>query len=904
MVVIPFRVEAFRSCFNLVVADGIKILPDGKIGNYAFQNCQKLSGGLTIDDATDEDNLISTIGDYAFIDTGLTKLNLPPIKSIAGHAFENCVLLEGPSEPKYSELKIESISEYAFSGNVLLHFTKIISTSIGTHAFEFCRNLGSDIFIYNKPKQNPAANVGSYSFYSCDKLGSLTYDLSHLAAYKKIEEKDKIQIPQYAFAKSGLSGKLIIPHTVTKIDDYAFLNCYNISEVEINRKNTVTLEIGKYAFCNSNIGNELLIPRFVTVIDECAFAKTSIRSLTVEGTSFKEPITTRQSNPPYKSLKTDIKTGAFSDCKNLETVVFGNETIEIVSDTFKGCHFKSMTLGNINTIPNDAFIGMTEMEGTFDIPDSIKTIGERAFSECSNIKKIEISSNSNLETIGIAAFYKCKNLESIVIPPKVTTINNYAFYQCINLKTVTILIHSQESKDITINDYAFYGCVKLEGPLTLPEGLSSIGEGAFQGCELLTGSLTFPDSLTEIKERAFMGCRTLSGGLNFGANFDTIGAYAFCRCSNLNGNLNFVDYIYTDNTQPTPVVKGKTLNIHEGAFQDCSGLTGDINIPLRCKLYNGNTLSSNVFKGCSSFRGNLNLPDDCISIPKGTFCNCINLKGEIKSNLIYIGDEAFRNCGNLIGSIDLTSYNYNKFIGAYAFSNCTGLNGQLIFKDFASGVLIKIGDYAFYNCAGLTGSLNTSSFNIVGKYAFAGCSGFNGPLYFGQDLHKIGEHAFADCSGFSNTLSFRSPMNTELSIEESAFKGCTGFKDGTLLITMERTDVSSDKVETYYLKIERNAFEDTKFKDIRYIGREQPDCDCDIGLPSRKGIHTSSNYDGKSFCGNPLHKSKLSGGAIAGIVIACIVVVAIIVGVVVFFILKNKKNKDRSENEVEMNQDP
>lgn len=72
----------------------------------------------------------------------------------------------------------------------------------------------------------------------------------------------------------------------------------------------------------------------------------------------------------------------------------------------------------------------------------------------------------------------------------------------------------------------------------------------------------------------------------------------------------------------------------------------------------------------------------------------------------------------------------------------------------------------------------------------------------------------------------------------------------------------------FFLMIENKAFKSTKFKNIYYICRFEPDCEYDIGISSIKEIHTSINYANKTFCNNPLHKSKLSGGGIADIDIA------------------------------------
>ncbi|KAK8834836.1 hypothetical protein M9Y10_021493 [Tritrichomonas musculus] len=911
--------NAFENCFNLVAKDGILILADGSVQEAAFLNCKKLNGDLTIVEPSNKEIATSTIGKSAFMNTGLSYLNLPHISEISVYAFCNCSLLQGPINETYEELFVDTISSHAFDGDVLLHYTTIKSEDIQQYAFYLCHNLGSNIVLLGKIEDNTRSNdnvklgtLGERAFYSCEKLGNITFDISLLKDYMNFDSSKGIEIPKYCFAKSGLTGPLVIPHTVKTIEYNAFSNCPNIKELKFNRQKTLDLSINEHAFANSDIGNHLVIPKFVTSVGQYSFANTLIESLEIEGTSYDYLDTTSNN---YKSKTTKISKNAFSDCKNLKTVVFGNESIEIEDDSFRGCHISSLQLGNINKIPNNAFIGMSEINTPIEIADSITSIGERAFSECSKIPSITISPNSSLTQIGKAAFYKCKKIVSIVIPPGVTKIDEYAFYKCDNLETISILSRAPtttgddgttKTGQITIEPYAFYGCSKLSKTLTLPEGLTKIGEGAFQECMNLEGSLKFPYSLKNIEERAFMDCSSLTGGLTFDINVVKIGKYAFRGCSNLNENLVIVDYYDGDQSK---------MEIHEGAFYGCSKLIGDLNIPYRCNLEKTEeildnkgkkitTPSINVFKGCSNLDGNLYLPETIYEIPSGTFCDCSKLAGEVKNDLKVIGNEAFKNCAKLTGSLDFSNYNYSKDIGSYAFYNCTGLNGQIIFKELSDVEFITIGEYAFYNCHGLTGTLNCTSLSRIGKYAFTGCSGLNGSLIFDRYLLKVGEYAFADCTGFSGTLSFRSIMNNELSIEDSAFKGCTGFKDGSLLFIMDRSDSDLQPSKIYYLKIERNAFEDIKFKDIRYIGRTQPDCDCDIGLPSRKGIHTSSNYEGKSFCGNPLHKSKLSGGAIAGIVIACIVVVAIIIFVVVYFILKNKKNKDQSEGEVEMNQDP
>ena len=66
--------------------------------------------------------------------------------------------------------------------------------------------------------------------------------------------------------------------------------------------------------------------------------------------------------------------------------------------------------------------------------------------------------------------------------------------------------------------------------VTLPEGVTKIGESAFQGCDSLT-SVTIPDSVTEIGSYAFEGCSLLTT-IKIPNNVTTIGEAAF-KCKSL-----------------------------------------------------------------------------------------------------------------------------------------------------------------------------------------------------------------------------------------------------------------------------------------------------------------------------------------------------------------------------------
>lgn len=146
--------------------------------------------------------------------------------------------------------------------------------------------------------------------------------------------------------------------------------------------------------------------------------------------------------------------------------------------------------------------------------------------------------------------------------------------------------------------------------------------------------------------------------------------------------------------------------------------------------------------------------------------DCISGTIEIPTNCYRIGEGAFMNCVCMTGSLKTK---YVSIIDPFAFANCQGLTGSLI---FGTNAITEVGDYAFYNC-GFTESLKLpSSITTIGKYAFAHCSDFNGNLILSANLTELGEGAFMNCSGFNGDLNLSSNLKE---IKALTFAHCTGF---------------------------------------------------------------------------------------------------------------------------------
>ena len=164
-------------------------------------------------------------------------------------------------------------------------------------------------------------------------------------------------------------------------------------------------------------------------------------------------------------------------------------------------------------------------------------------------------------SISCSAFNYNTNLTSVTIPEGVTFIGNDAFYGCRNLTTVNL-----PSTLVTLGEDAFNGCSALVN-ITLPEGLTTIGESAFEYCSALT-TIVFPESLTFIGKEAFYNCDLLA---NFAipANVTAIDEYAFYSCDAL-----------------TDIVLPDTLtSIGTNAFDGCYDLILTVNYGTAAEQY-------------------------------------------------------------------------------------------------------------------------------------------------------------------------------------------------------------------------------------------------------------------------------------------------------------------------------
>ena len=115
---------------------------------------------------------------------------------------------------------------------------------------------------------------------------------------------------------------------------------------------------------------------------------------------------------------TSIGNGAFSYCRFLATVTFaeGSQLKSIGASAFFGSEYERPIF--------------TEIQ----IPDSVETIGSRAFYWCRNLKKITLP--SALKTLSLNTFTYCTSLSDVYLPASLTDIGSNIFFQCSSLTNI------------------------------------------------------------------------------------------------------------------------------------------------------------------------------------------------------------------------------------------------------------------------------------------------------------------------------------------------------------------------------------------------------------------------------------------------------------------------------------
>ena len=294
------------------------------------------------------------------------------------------------------------------------------------------------------------------------------------------------------------------------------------SDKEITIPDTIdgkkVTSIGNYVFENCIGLESITIPENITNIEHMAFHYCT----------------------NLESINVDVNNNIYS---SIDGVLFNKEQDKIIFFPYNKSDSYEIP-DSVTSIGNWAFKNCSSLTN-ITIPNSVTSIGERAFSECANFTSITIP--DSVTSIGEGAFSSC-SLTSITIPDSVTSISNETFSNCYKLTDIII-----PNSVTSIGNRAFYACDNLTN-ITIPNSVTSIGFGAFRYCIRLANitisnsvtsiyletfyscssltSIIIPDSVTSIGNKAFYGCTNLTS-ITIPKSVTSIGDYTFTDCNNL-----------------------------------------------------------------------------------------------------------------------------------------------------------------------------------------------------------------------------------------------------------------------------------------------------------------------------------------------------------------------------------
>ena len=381
-----------------------------------------------------------------------------------------------------------------------------------------------------------------------------------------------------AVIPASISYNTVI-YSVTSIGECAFFGCTSLTSVTI--PNSVT-SIGDGAFFGCTSLTSVTIPNSVTSIGSSAFL--SVPNIMYDG----------------------IATGARWGAKCLNGYAEGwlvysdNSKTNIVACSTAATGTIEIP-NSVTSIGDGVFQNCSGLTSII-LPDGLTSIGEEAFNACFSLTSIILP--DGLTSIGTGAFSACSSLSSINIPSSVMSIGYYPFDGCNSLPVIdniryadTYLIRAV-NKNLTtytiqsgtrfIDSQAFDHCTNMTS-ITIPNGV--IYFGSFHRCTSLT-SVIIPESVTRIEGGTFDECSNLQEITVLATTPPTFSYYNF-GCN----PIVYVPLFYTQLYKEANV--WRTMNIQAYVENDIRSDATSVKIEMH-----DDNIASYALEGGETFAGN------------------------------------------------------------------------------------------------------------------------------------------------------------------------------------------------------------------------------------------------------------------------------------------------------------
>lgn len=785
-----------------------------KIDLYTFYKCEKLES-------------VSIPSNVRYLDTyafgyciNLMHINFPTgLSRINDHAFYGCSSLERIEIPEGMDyIGLKAFGRCTKLSSFIVNSVRI--ETIESSVFEYCNALEYVavrlVFRSSTFSDKPVRKMFDYGTCGDEMSWYINISLESLRIYGhgKMNNYNTTSLPPWN-AYSIYFNSILIEEDVETIGDFAFINCSNVTIINIPKAVTT---IGKGAF----YGNSL----YELNVDE-----NNENFKSIEGILFskneKELIcypSNYSSTTYFVSNNIDIILDyAFMGSSKLESITFDGNLTSICNYAFYNCiKLNSLTYMGINepTISNSTFEGCLKLKKVLTkIIYESNNFGQLVANKCfingqynNNIQwiinfeynNLTISGSGNLPNYSLTTFppwdsYK-SSISLIIIEDGINYIGSYSFAGCINLTRINI------PKSVSsISNEAFIFCDSLDefSVDSNNTNFSSVNGILFSKDEKIlisypvhqaTQTCTIPDSIESINSYAFSNCINIET-LIIRQNITDIDEFSFINCSNLN------TLYYLGINEPS---------IHLNAFEGCTNL-----IAVRVQL----TYQKEAF-------GNFPIIQDFISGKLGYYSYYVY--NDTEKSLSILGD---RSVEGFSDSLQVPWINYVKliskivisdtitYIGEYVFTECCNISSIYIPRSvygFGGNVFpnslkfenieldenntdLKIIDGALFSANGKTlycyppGKTNTSfvipnTVSTIERLAFFNCIHLN-TIIMNDGVKYIDEHAFGNCTNL-NTFIFMGLKSPSLYIP--IFDGCINLTK--VLVNMRYVSFEFEKI--------------------------------------------------------------------------------------------------------------
>ena len=192
-----------------------------------------------------------------------------------------------------------------------------------------------------------------------------------------------------------------------QVQNYAFMNCTSLEEINLMHAKNNFAQVGQYAFKGCTALKSFLIHP-----DDYANAYFTVNVGAFMGCTALESI-------QLPGIAKSIGVNAFQGCTSLKQVTFSDNRAPYNYNTKEFLAVANLEIGN------QAFVetGLT----SFMVPNTCSKIGERSFYGLTSLTELSFEETSTLTTIGANAFDQTGLTGVIVLPASVTSVGDRAF---------------------------------------------------------------------------------------------------------------------------------------------------------------------------------------------------------------------------------------------------------------------------------------------------------------------------------------------------------------------------------------------------------------------------------------------------------------------------------------------